>query len=66
MEKDILSRIDGISIYGVVSVSMFFVFFTGMLVWAFLRKQSYLAKMSTLPLDGGEVNANEKIKSEKL
>ena len=63
MEKEILSRIEGISVYGVVSICIFFGFFSGMLVWAFLRKQSYLTKMSALPLDGGEINSPEKIKS---
>jgi len=63
MEKEILSRIDGINIYGIVSISIFFSFFTGMLIWVFLRKPSYLTRMSALPLDGGEVNSNEKIQS---
>ena len=66
MEKEILSRIDGISIYGIVSICIFFGFFTGMLIWAFLQKKSYLTKMSALPLDGGEVNSTKKIQSEKL
>jgi hypothetical protein len=66
MEQKILSGVEGINIYGVVSISIFFGFFTGMLIWAFLRKQSYLTKMSALPLDGGEINSNEKTPSEKL
>jgi cytochrome c oxidase cbb3-type subunit IV len=60
MEKEILSRIDGIGVYGVVSISIFFLFFTGMLVWAFAKKKNYLEKMSSLPLDGGEKSATEK------
>ena len=54
MEKEILSHIDGVGIYGVISISIFFVFFTGMLVWAFVQKKAYLNKMSALPLDSGE------------
>jgi hypothetical protein len=63
MEKEILQRIDGIGVYGVISISIFFCFFTGMLVWAFAQKKNYLNKMSALPLDGGETNSNEKIQS---
>lgn len=66
MEQKILSGIEGISIYGIVSICIFFSFFTGMLLWAFLQKKNYLNKMSALPLDGGEVNSHEKIQSEKL
>jgi cytochrome c oxidase cbb3-type subunit IV len=60
MEKEILQRIDGIGVYGVVSICIFFGFFTGMIVWAFAQKKNYLNKMSALPLDGGETNSNEK------
>ena len=38
MEKEILSRVENISVYGIVSISIFFLFFTGMLIWAFAKK----------------------------
>ena len=63
MEKEILSRVESINVYGVVSISIFFLFFTGMLIWAFAKKKNYLDKMSGLPLDGGETNATDKIQS---
>jgi cytochrome c oxidase cbb3-type subunit IV len=61
MEKEILSRMEGISVYGYVSLAIFFTFFTGMLLWAFTKKKKYLDKMSSLPLDGAEKNSNDKI-----
>ena len=55
MIKNVLCNIQGVDIYGVVSICIFFGFFSGMLVWAALRKKSYLKEMSALPLDGGEL-----------
>ena len=58
MESKILCSIDGVGIYGVISICIFVAFFTGMLVWAFSKKDSYLNKMSSLPLESGEPDAN--------
>ena len=54
MEQKIISSVENINVYGLVSISIFFGFFTGMLIWAFLQKKSYLNHMAQLPLDGGE------------
>jgi hypothetical protein len=54
MIKNVLCDIDGVGIYGVISICIFFGFFSGMLLWVALRKKSYLNHMSALPLDGGE------------
>jgi hypothetical protein len=54
MEEKIISNVDGVAIYGVISIGIFFIFFSGLLVWAFRRKKSYLDRMGALPLDGGE------------
>ena len=63
MEKEILARVENINVYGIVSISIFFLFFTGMLIWAFAKKKNYLDKMSALPLDGGDTNSTDKIQS---
>ena len=63
MEQKILSSIEGISIYGIISISIFFGFFTGMLLWAFALKKTYLTKMSDLPLDGGETHSTDNLQS---
>ena len=54
MYKEVLDKITGIGLYGVVSILIFFVFFSGMLVWSLALKKNYLSKMGNLPLDGGE------------
>ncbi|MEI6075472.1 MAG: hypothetical protein WCS94_07865 [Verrucomicrobiota bacterium] len=63
MEQKILSSIEGINIYGIISICIFFGFFSGMLLWAFALKKTYLTKMSDLPLEGGETNSTNKNQS---
>jgi cbb3-type cytochrome oxidase subunit 3 len=66
MYQNVLTNIEGISIYGVISICIFFGFFTGMLVWAFLQKKNYLNHMAELPLNSGEITSTEKTNSEIL
>ena len=54
---------NGVGIYGIISICIFVAFFTGMLVWAFTKKASYLDKMGRLPLDSGEKDSNDKTQS---
>ena len=63
MEEKIIGSMDGVGIYGVISICIFFAFFTGMLLWAFTKKKTYLDKMGSLPLDGGEKPSTDKIQS---
>ena len=65
MYKEVLESIQGIGLYGVVSICIFFGFFTGMLVWAFGLKKSYINTMGNLPLDGNELpeKSNDKKQS---
>ena len=57
MIKNVLSHIDGVDVYGVISICIFFSFFTGVLLWAGLKKKSYLKQMSALPLESSETPA---------
>jgi hypothetical protein len=66
MIKNILCNIDGIGIYGLISIGIFFSFFTGMLLWSAVLKRNYLKHMAELPLNGGEKNSNETFNGEKL
>jgi hypothetical protein len=62
MIKNVVEHIGGVGLYGIISVSLFFAFFIGMLIWALRLKKNYLNSMRQLPLDGGEVapeNCNE-------
>ena len=58
MEEKIICSLNGVGIYGVISICIFVAFFAGMLVWAFTKKASYLDKMGALPLDSGEKNTS--------
>ena len=55
MYKEVLDKITGIGLYGIVSILIFFVFFSGMLLWSLTLKKNYITKMGGLPLDGGEL-----------
>ena len=51
MIKSILTHIGGIENFGIISLCLFFVFFTGMLIWAFTLKKPYLKQMASAPLE---------------
>ena len=51
MVENVLSRIGGVGVYGVISICLFFAVFIGVLVWMVGLKKSYIKKMGELPLD---------------
>ena len=57
--RNIFHHMNGIEIFGVISLCLFFIFFGGMLLWASRLKKNYLNSMQDLPLDGGEKNSND-------
>ena len=60
MFQNIMHRMEGISGFGIFSICLFFLFFTGMLLWVFWLKRDYVKTMSELPLDAGEKRQNHK------
>ena len=60
MIKNVLSDIGGVGLYGVISISLFFAVFIGMLVWVWAMKKSFAQTMSALPLDDGEIKSDRK------
>jgi hypothetical protein len=58
MIEHVLHDLNGIEIFGIVSVCLFFAFFSAMLIWASRLKKPYLSSMQHLPLDGGEKKSN--------
>jgi cytochrome c oxidase cbb3-type subunit 4 len=54
MIQNVLRELGGIGVYGMISLCLFFLFFIGMLVWAFCLKKSYVKTMSRLPLENGD------------
>lgn len=54
MIKNVLTDIGGIGIYGVVSICLFFIVFTGSLVLSLRMKKSVADGIGALPLDDGQ------------
>lgn len=51
MIENVMHKLGGVSAFGVISICIFFAFFTGMLVWSVFLKKSYLDSMCELPLE---------------
>jgi hypothetical protein len=51
MIENVLHRIGGVGMFGIISICIFFAFFSAMLVWAFRLKKSYITAMRELPLE---------------
>jgi len=52
--KDHMASIDGIEIYPIMSLSIFFVFFVALFWWVFTAKKEYIKEVSEFPLENGE------------
>jgi cbb3-type cytochrome oxidase subunit 3 len=59
MIKNVLLDIGGVSIYGIIALSIFFLFFSGMLIWVLNLKKGYLNQAGSMPL---ELDLNEEQK----
>jgi len=51
MIENTLRSIGGVGIFGIISICLFFAFFSGVLIWAGRLKKTYLNSMGGLPLD---------------
>ncbi|MCH7400669.1 cbb3-type cytochrome c oxidase subunit 3 [Belliella kenyensis] len=58
MKKDILSSIENIEIYPVISLLIFVIFFVGMFIWVVKADRQYINHMKDLPFDHESKNAN--------
>ena len=59
MFKEVLQSIEGIGIYPIISMIVFIIFFTIVIIWYFKADKKYLNKMKNLPLDNDEkINSN--------
>lgn len=52
MIENVMHKMGGVEMFGIISICLFFAFFTGMLLWAVRLKPPYLKSMRELPLDG--------------
>ena len=67
MIENMMNKMGGAGVVGVISVCLFFAVFAGVIWWTFRLKQPYLKTMQELPLDGaaapesdGALTANPK------
>lgn len=51
MYKYVLRSIEGIDIYPVISLIIFFLFFVGLLWWVYSKDKSYYHAVSTMPFE---------------
>lgn len=58
MYKDVLNSIEGIELYPVISLLIFFLFFVGLFIWMVKVDKSYLKTMAQLPLDRKPTSEN--------
>jgi cbb3-type cytochrome oxidase subunit 3 len=49
--KQYMESIDGVEIYPIISMLIFFVFFIVLFWWVFTAKKEYIDTVSNLPLD---------------
>lgn len=49
--KGPLESIEGVAIYPIISLLIFFIFFTALFWWVFTAKKDYIKKVSDIPLE---------------
>ena len=59
MIENVMHSIGGTSMYGVISICLFFAVFVGVLVWTICLKKPYLNAMGELPLEGESAPKSE-------
>ncbi len=54
MFKYYFEQVHNVEIWPIISLSIFIIFFIGLLIWVYTADKSYINKMKNLPID--EVN----------
>jgi len=57
--KGNLENIDGVTIYPIISLLIFFIFFALLLAWVFTAKKSYIDAVSNIPLEEEPTTNNQ-------
>ncbi|MGS2765267.1 CcoQ/FixQ family Cbb3-type cytochrome c oxidase assembly chaperone [Sinomicrobium sp. M5D2P9] len=52
--KDHLASIDGVAIYPIISLCIFFLFFLALFWWVFTAKKDYIESVKQIPLESQE------------
>ncbi len=58
--KGNLENIDGVQIYPLISLMIFFLFFVGLFYWVFTAKKDHIKEVSNMPFEDDN-NQNEDI-----
>jgi cbb3-type cytochrome oxidase subunit 3 len=59
MFSDNLETIEGVSIYPIIGLILFFLIFIGIVIWALKADKKYIKKMENIPLDNEEPTNTE-------
>jgi len=54
--KGNLENIDGVEIYPIISLLIFFIFFVGLFFWVVTMKKSHIEEVSNIPLENDQNN----------
>ncbi|WMI69896.1 CcoQ/FixQ family Cbb3-type cytochrome c oxidase assembly chaperone [Mangrovimonas sp. YM274] len=54
--KHHMDSIEGIEVYPIISLMIFFIFFVLLFWWVFTAKKEYISRMSNLPLDNQNID----------
>ncbi len=54
--RNYLEHIIGVEVYPMISLLIFFLFFSLLLIWAFKANKKYIGEMKNIPLSGSEDN----------
>ena len=57
--KGNLENIDGVAIYPMISLLIFFVFFVVLFWWVFTSKKAHIEEVSNIPLNDNVMNENQ-------
>lgn len=57
--KGNLENIDGVEIYPIISLLIFFIFFAGLFWWVATAKKTHITEVSNIPLNDDTLNTNE-------
>lgn len=57
--KGNLENIDGVQIYPMISLLIFFIFFVGLFWWVFTAKKAHIKEVSNIPLADDTMNSKE-------
>jgi cbb3-type cytochrome oxidase subunit 3 len=57
--KGNLENIEGVEVYPMISLLIFFIFFTALFWWVLTAKKTHISKVSSIPLEDDTVTIND-------